>query len=214
MKFRNKFEFKATRFVARAFVVVLLLAFAATTELPSSDPNAPTVEAYAKSKKEKKNQAKANENPKISKTAVNVRKKKSFSLKVTGTKRKVKWSTSDKSLVKLKKNGKMKVKVKAKKKDGACVVRAIVGGKVLYCLVVVNGSTNMSAQSKAWAKAAGFDELLGKTNPEATPLKVGRLPEITYARLWKSATMETTASGDGLRFKWYEFKNGTWKVNT
>ena len=98
-----------------------------------------------------------------------MRKKKSFSLKVTGTKKKVKWSTSDKSLVKLKKNGKTKVKVKAKKKDGACVVRAIVGGKVLYCLVVVNGSTNMSAQSKAWAKAAGFDELLGKTNPKTTP---------------------------------------------
>lgn len=52
----------------------------------------------------------------------------------------------------------------------------------------------------------------GKKLTVATPLKVGGLPEVTYARLWKSATMETTATGDGLRFKWYEFRNGNWKV--
>ena len=134
----------STRHIRMVFSI-LVLVFVLATGTPI--PNLNGVVAYAKTKKE---------NPKISKKRKNLKRKKSFTIKVSGTKKKVKWSVSDKSLVKIKKKGKNKAKITAKKKDGACVVKAVVGGKSLYCLVSVNGSTKMSEKTRKWAVAGGF----------------------------------------------------------
>ena len=134
----------STRHIRMVFSI-LVLVFVLATGTPI--PNLNGVVAYAKTKKE---------NPKISKKRKNLKRKKSFTIKVSGTKKKVKWSVSDKSLVKLKKKGKNKAKITAKKKDGTCVVKAVVGGKSLYCLVSVNGSTKMSEKTRKWAVAGGF----------------------------------------------------------